>query len=259
MTPLFTTSPIGVDGRGSTWHHPPRLPLTTTCIRQLLIGPMSADSSHPPYQRREVSRSSCRHRPPDPVTPLQIHESEYNSHDANWTSGAEKGSDRLTECTVRLNAQSAVYREKCSYDGPQNGNKERLRLSPAHVSCGKVAGLAAGRSHSLGRSFVDLLTTSSLFNNDNYIVRFVFAHRLFSQYIYIRLIQVFERTSWQLVLRVHFSAPAYHYHYAAITKSWQPTSETSRRGVLTALTASSQRKFQIFMELSGPRYDIDCR
>ena len=156
-------------------------------------------------------------RPPDPVTPLQIHEFEHNSHDVNWTSGAEKSSDRLTEFTVRLNVQSAVYIEKCSHDGPQNGNKERLRLSPTHGSCGKVAGLAAGRSHSLGRSFVDLLTTSSLFNNENYIVRFVFAHRLLSQYIAIRLTQAFEKTSWQLVLRVHFSAPAYHSHYAAIT------------------------------------------
>jgi hypothetical protein len=82
---------------------------------------------------------------------------------------------------------------------------------------GKVAGLAAGRSHSLGRSFVDLLTTSSLFNYENSIVRFISAHRLFSQYIAIRLSEAFERTLWQLVLRVHFSAPAYHHHYAAIT------------------------------------------
>jgi hypothetical protein len=148
MTPLFTTSPIGVDGRGSTWHHLPRLPLTTTCIRQPLIGPMAVCSSHPPRQRREVSRSSCRHRPPDPVTPLQIHESEYNSHDANWTSGAEKSSDRLTECTVRLNAQSAVYIEKCSHDGPQNGNKERLRLSRPMDLVGRLRALRrADRIH----------------------------------------------------------------------------------------------------------------
>ena len=72
MTPLFTTSPIGVDGRGSTWHHLPRLsrlPLTTTCIRQPLIRPMAVYSSHPPRQRREVSRSSCRQPPTRPSYP----------------------------------------------------------------------------------------------------------------------------------------------------------------------------------------------
>jgi hypothetical protein len=137
-----------VDRRGSTLHHLPRLPLATTCMRQPLTGPMAVYSSHPPRQRREVSRSSCRHRPPYPVTPLQIHESEYNPHNANWTSGAEKSSDGLTECTVRLNVQSAVYIVKCSHGGPQNGNKERLRLSRPMDLVGRLQALRrADRIH----------------------------------------------------------------------------------------------------------------
>jgi hypothetical protein len=53
-------------------------------------------------------------------------------------------------------------------------------------------------------------------------VRFTFAHHFFSQHIAIRLIQVFERTSSERVLHVHFPAPAYRYHYAATTKVCQP-------------------------------------
>jgi hypothetical protein len=146
MTPLFHDQPYR---SGRSWLN--MAPPSSTSTHDDLHTTTS-DRTNVPYtpathhaNRREVSRSSCRHRPPDPVTPLQIHESEYNSHDANWTSGAEKSSDRLTECTVRLNVQSAVYIEKCSHDGPQNGNKERLRSTHGIFweGCGPCAGQIA--------------------------------------------------------------------------------------------------------------------